>query len=384
MGKKKILILFAPLGMGHVKVAEALKEAFYRENKCEVECANILDFTSKIFRVSLPRLYDFTSAYFPAGYRWAYHYYNDSRRQKIIHEIPKIFLQSKFVQWLKALNPDCIISTHPLPLQLVTLTKERRIINILSANVCTDFGYHSIWLNQDVNYYFVANTEIQQKLILNGVKKNQVFVTGIPIAKKFAEPGNKEELSRKIHFDPEIPTFLFIGGILKKNEIEIVYRGIAKKMPHFQCIVVSGRDKKLEKELHSSFLQKKNAVRIFGFSNVLHEFMAVSDLVVSKTGGSTVSECLAAGLPMIIYKIIPGQEEENLKFLLRHKAAIKANTPQEIAKAAYELISNKPLLEAMKKNCRELGKPDAAHVVAQIVCNEIENANIKMKNDNLK
>lgn len=365
MEKKKVLILSAPLGMGHVKVAEALKEALCEGNSCEVTSASILDFTSKIFRVSLPRLYDLTSEYFPAGYRWAYHYYNDSKKQKIIHEIPKIFLQSKFLQWLRALNPDCIISTHPLPLQLVTLTKERRIINILSANVCTDFGYHSIWLNADVNYYFVANAEIQEKLILNGVKSNQVFVTGIPIAKKFSEPQNRQELSRKIQLDPKIPTLLFIGGLLKKNEIEGVYERISKKMPSVQCIVVSGRDKKLEHELHSSFLQKENSVRIFGFSNVLHELMAASDLVISKTGGSTVAECLALELPMLAYKVIPGQEEENLSYILRNGAGVRAETLNDISARVLEIFAENKKLEALKNACRILRKPLAARMVAE-------------------
>ena len=95
-----------------------------------------------------------------------YKYYNHKLRQKSLSDISNaIFEKSRFVKFVKEFNPDFIVSTNPLPMQLVSKTKEKNIIDILSANICTDFGFHSFWYNEDVNYYFVADEDIKKSLV---------------------------------------------------------------------------------------------------------------------------------------------------------------------------------------------------------------------------
>ena len=52
--------------------------------------------------------------------------------------------------------------------------------------------------------------------------------------------------------------------------------------------------------------------------------MTAADLVVTKPGGLSVSECLAKQRPMLLVSPIPGQEERNADYLLESGAAIKA------------------------------------------------------------
>ena len=50
--------------------------------------------------------------------------------------------------------------------------------------------------------------------------------------------------------------------------------------------------------------------------------MAVSDLVITKPGGLTSTEALVSNLPIIAINPIPGQEEDNARFLEHNNVGI--------------------------------------------------------------
>jgi processive 1,2-diacylglycerol beta-glucosyltransferase len=56
--------------------------------------------------------------------------------------------------------------------------------------------------------------------------------------------------------------------------------------------------------------------------NELYEQM---DIVLSKPGGITASECLRKEIPLCLLDALPGQQERNGKYLLEEKLAIKIN-----------------------------------------------------------
>ena len=91
---------------------------------------------------------------------------------------------------------------------------------------------------------------------------------------------------------------------------------------------------------------------------------ALVDLV-SKPGGLTTSEALIKALPMVIVRPIPGQEEWNASHLLRHGAAARAETLDDLTATARALLSHPERLEKMRDNCRGLARPWAAYDAAE-------------------
>ena len=104
----------------------------------------------------------------------------------------------------------------------------------------------------------------------------------------------------------------------------------------------------------------------------MHELMAASDLMIAKPGGLTTSESLAMGLPMIILKPIPGQEERNAIFLLEAGAGVWAQTPELIIYKTGEILKDGARLQSMKNAARKIGKPDAAENIVRRVMAPIE------------
>ncbi|MCL6593524.1 MAG: hypothetical protein K6T31_06065 [Alicyclobacillus sp.] len=81
-----------------------------------------------------------------------------------------------------------------------------------------------------------------------------------------------------------------------------------------------------------------NRVRVYGFVHDVWELMAVSDLMLTKAGGLTISEALALQLPMLLYRPIPGQEVQNAKFLVRQGVAVLARNRREVSKHLLDLL----------------------------------------------
>lgn len=96
--------------------------------------------------------------------------------------------------------------------------------------------------------------------------------------------------------------------------------------------------------------------------------MACADLVITKPGGLTTSECMVMGLPMIVNSPIPGQEERNADYLLEQGVALKAFDGVTLEYRVRRLLDQPELLAGMRERSRALGRPDAAaRVLARVL-----------------
>jgi processive 1,2-diacylglycerol beta-glucosyltransferase len=369
---KKVLILYAPLGAGHKAAANAIAEAFaFKYPKIEIKKVDVLDFVFEAFKKSLPWAFVFINSKAPFLYKWIYEIYNNRLRQKSLSNISNLILKkSLFVKFIKEFSPNFIVSTNPLPMQLVSKTKEKNIIDILSANVCTDFGFHSFWLNEDVNYYFTANQEIKNSLVERGVAFDKIKITGIPVSLKFNKLSDRKKIAENLRFDASKNILLIVGGKSSCKNLLAIIKGVREKNSKLQIIIVAGRDKILYKKLKISEIKNDNLIKIFGFIGNLDEYMSASDLILTKAGGLTVSECLIKNLPMVINDIIPGQEEDNVNYAQKNGVGIKAESAKDSISAINELLSHPEKLAAMRENCKKIAKPNAASDLADFIVSE--------------
>jgi len=370
---KKILILYAPLGVGHGAAAQAIAEAFaLKYPKIEIRNINVLDFVPEVFKKGLPWVYNQTTSKTPILYKIIYNFYKT--RSKHLNNLSRIILKkSKFVEFIQEFNPDFIVSTNPLSMQLVSLTKEKKIIDIPSANVCTDYGFYSLWHNKDVNYYFVANEEIKKSLVKYGVKGEKVMVTGIPISSKFSKAINRERIISDLGLDVSKKILLIVGGRISYNNLIKIINGVKKNNKDLQFIIVAGRDKALQEKLNDSEIVNDPATRVFGFVNNLEDYMSSSDLILTKAGGLTVSECLVKNLPMVFNDIIPGQEEDNVNYVARQGAGVKARGVRKSIEVINKLFFHSEKTAEMKRNCVKIAKPSAANDLVDYIVLQIKN-----------
>jgi processive 1,2-diacylglycerol beta-glucosyltransferase len=135
--------------------------------------------------------------------------------------------------------------------------------------------------------------------------------------------------------------------------------------PYLQLIVLTGRNQALYEMLKPIEAFYAARVRIVGFTQRVDQLMACADLVITKPGGLSTSECLAMGVPMLLVSPIPGQEERNAAWLIQEGAALRADDPATLQYRLQRLLNDTPRLAAMRSRARALARPYAAREVLQ-------------------
>ena len=175
----------------------------------------------------------------------------------------------------------------------------------------------------------------------------------MPLRIPFARAYDRQELLRKHGLDPALPVVLVMGGgdgLIGRSLISMLEE--AQEIPPAQFILVCGRNERLRLQLQKRLVRiaGPHRIRLTGFIDYVHELMAASDVMVTKPGGLTVSEALALDLPMILYKPIPGQEQENSAYLTGMGAALEARNKAELHQRICQVVSEEALRTVLRRN----------------------------------
>src|SRR5262249_9195767 len=105
--------------------------------------------------------------------------------------------------------------------------------------------------------------------------------------------------------------------------------------------------------------------QIYGYI-ALPDLMHAADMIATKAGGLTVSEALAAGKPLLIHGLPPGQEAGNLRYVEKHGAG--RWTPDSDAPVARvgQWLADPTELQQVTAAAQRLGRPNAALQIARL------------------
>ena len=123
--------------------------------------------------------------------------------------------------------------------------------------------------------------------------------------------------------------------------------------------VVCGTNDDLRKKLQKR-TEEYSQVHVLGTVNNVPQLMQASDLFLTKPGGLSTSEAMAAELPMVLIDAVAGCETHNLNFFLRNGMAVTANTPKAIADTTIKTLNAPVLLSKMRAAMRSQTECTAA------------------------
>lgn len=298
---------------------------------------------------------------------WDYLYDNDNVKQKtekfrnMLHKLNNVKLH-RLIEWYK---PDIIVCTQAFPCAAMAEYKRVHNSNIPIVGIVTDYGVHAYWADKEVDLYVVPNQAGMDKLVELGIDRNKIETIGIPIFQKFCLPLDNRKVRGKFNLDNGKPVVLVMGGSQGMVSMDEIVKHLIKLPLDLRLIVVCGANKKLYKKLEKIQAKFKVQMHLYKYVNNIEELMSVADLIVTKPGGLTVAESLAKGLPMVIVNPIPGQEAKNTEFLVRNKAALKAEDAGDVARHVGDLISHPDALKEIKRLIANIARPDAAPKIAE-------------------
>jgi processive 1,2-diacylglycerol beta-glucosyltransferase len=367
---KKVLILSAAVGAGHLRAAEALEKTFKQMNAAEeVKNIDVLNYTNPLFRRLYGKAYLDMVNTMPEVLGWMYDSldkpWENERRRLALDRLNTLPL----VNLLKKEKPDIAVCTHFLPSEIISWLKAKGKVDFPQAIVVTDFDAHAMWLCHHYEQYFVALDETKIHLSKIGIPADKITVSGIPIDPLFAEHKDKNAMREKFGLEKDKLTILVSAGGFGVGNIEYLLQALSDLQTPSQIVAICGRNEDLKTKLEKLSKEKFNNERVtfkpIGFTREMDEYMSAADLIVGKPGGLTTSEAMAKGLIFVVVNPIPGQEERNSDHLLEKGCAIKCNNLPVLAYKIDELVKDKTRFETMKANVLKFARPNASQTIVE-------------------
>ncbi len=367
----KILIFYATYGGGHLSAANAMKEIINKEYpEIEVEVIDCMKYLNKIIDSITVKGYEELSKRVPK--MWG-KIYKASRKGIVAGFSNKInfILTEKLGKLIQSKNPQFIISTHPFSTQMCGILKKKGKLKIPVSTILTDFKYHEQWLvkHEYLEKFFVSNEKMRQSLIEYGLKQDKIYTTGLPISQRFLQNFDRENILKEFELKENTKTILFFAGgkmgLARKNIVTYM-ETLVENSNDIQIIAVSGKNPKIYEKFRRIAKEKEN-VKVLQFTDKVPELMSISDIVITKPGGITVSESLASNLPIIVINPIPGQEEENAEFLEENGLAIWIKNKDNIKEELTNAIKDDEKLNQIKQNIVKFSRPNAAKEICEII-----------------
>lgn len=365
----RVTIFSCTYGGGHHRVAEVLAEEFRRLSECDVTVYDYIEtFMGHLYNVVSTFFYVGTVRWAPWIWRWFYRTTSDiaydSFTQRFINGLGK----GRLARFLAIHRPDLVVCTYCVPAGAISELKQAGRTEVPCVTVVTDHAVHSQWIHPHVDLFLVSSEYVRDGVVARGIPAERVLATGIPIDPRFAAAVDRRDLRRTHGLDPERPVILAMVGAANLVRGPLDLHRILTELPRpVQILFVCGRDERLRRAIEALGPAARNPVRVFGYVRDVYELMAISDLMVSKAGGVTTSEALAAELPMIAVSPVPGQEEENLSYLTDLGAVVGAATPAELRRVLLDLLDHPDRLERMREAARRVKRPDAAARAADAI-----------------
>lgn len=364
----KLLIASASAGAGHERAALALKRAFDLDGyEGSAQAVDVLQYTNAAFRQIYLRSYFSMISALPWYWRYLYHRWD----KKPVHGLERRAMcaldrlnAGRFIRLVEEQQPTHVICTHFLPAEVLASMRRRGKLDAPLAVVVTDYDAHRIWINRGTDRYFVASDYIRGLFISKGAPPERVTTAGIPIDPVFSQPIDRAEARAELGLEPDLPTVLTIGGGGGVGGMRKTVCALAE-CGDVQILAVAGHNRKLKRELEELALPGPAKLRIYGFVDYIEKLMAASDLIVTKPGGMSSTECLAVGLPMVLTVPIPGQEERNAAFLVGCGAAFTARNSSQVREVVAEMLADPGRLARMKKAALRVARPNAASHIVQ-------------------
>lgn len=374
-----VIVVHASVGSGHRSAANAIAQAFELLRKesdsivpadIEVEVIDILDYgrikfdgdaTASMFVGATRPIYDLTWRYtFTGRLLWA----GGTIWSRIMF--------APFTALIAEKRPLAIVATHIVGANAAVSARMITGQTFPVISVPTDYETEGLWPHRYTDLFCVATESMAETLRARKIEDERIRITGIPTREAFRTPCDRDEVRERFGLPKDKPVVLALAGAYLPRPYLRLRETIDKTLPYLHTlqslhfVLVAGNDEEYERRLRRTCedLGVDN-VTVFGYVSDMASLMMASDVVMCKSGGLTVTECLCAEAPMVLIGKAYGQEKINVEMLTAAGAAMHVTTARELVNALRYLMDNPGVIDAMLTRARILRKPNAARDIAE-------------------
>jgi processive 1,2-diacylglycerol beta-glucosyltransferase len=367
----RVLVLTASYGSGHNAAARSLATAFRRAGASAIVVDHFRDLVHPLFARATRALYHWVLRRCPSLWGAAY-----ALGDRLTSDSPLTFGATrlgaaKLAALLAREAPDAVVTVHATPAVVLASLADRGFAVPAHTTVVTDFVAHSQWIARNVDRYCVAADEVKHEFLARGIPPERIVVTGVPVRPEFEDPIDPAEARAAFGLSSRLPVVLAMAGAQGSlGRLPDVVGVLAQLRLPLQALVIAGLDRRLETELRVR--TAGSPIRTLGYVTDIRRLMAAADVLVTKAGGMTLAEALAAEVPLVVFGSLPGQERRNERFASRCGVALVARSRDELRQAVERALAEPALLERLRRQTRRLRRPDASRRVVRAVLERSE------------
>jgi 1,2-diacylglycerol 3-beta-galactosyltransferase len=364
--KPRVLFLFSDTGGGHRSAAEAIIEALELEFPGRLT-TEMVDF----FKDYAPPPLDKAAEIYPPMARvpdvWelGYRLSDGPNRTRVISDVLWPYYRRASRKLICEHPADLYVSVHPLaiaPILRVLGPKHPPFLTVVTDMVST----HSFWYNEGADRILVPTDIARLRAIENGMDPACVQVVGLPVADRFCHPlGDRGTLRKKLGWPINLPVILLVGGGEGMGPVAKTAYAIDAAGLKASLVVIAGRNRKLKVALEKH--QWTIPTQIYAFVREMPEFMRAADVLLTKAGPGTISESFIAGLPLVLYSRMPGQEDGNVTYVVNEGAGVWAPKPDQVVSALRYWLRHPSQMARVSAACLRLARPDASRRIARTI-----------------
>ncbi|MEI6286271.1 MAG: glycosyltransferase [Bacillota bacterium] len=362
---KRILFLSAPFGHGHAKAAQAVIKAIKKTDPTvDTRLVDVFEEYPDFFGSALTKAYLRFVAKVPKFYGTLYDMQNQYGKYFSMRSVMHMAGAYKMLKLVRKVQPSAIVCTHFLPAGILDYLIANKYINIPVYGIITDYSLHYWWVFEHIRKYFIGCADMIESFEHYKIDASHFQVTGIPSSLDLTKLNARVEILNRLNLRDDLPIVAAMGGGTGMIPLDEIAKALDKSTVPFQLVMMAGTNLNMYRQLIEYKKHAKKPLRIYSYIDFVNDVMAVSDMIISKPGGLTTAETLSIGLPMIVYKPIPGHETDNARFLTDNNAALIAPNIKELVNIVEGLLTCPKTLQQLRINVKNLGSPNAASAIA--------------------
>lgn len=365
----RVLYLSAGFGEGHNAAARALVGA--TEAALGPGSARMID----VFGLARPRLNAIVRRSYiglinraPSAWSTVYRWLDRSpRAANVVRFLGRE--QRVLADVIARERPAVLCSTYPMYAFMLGALRRRGTEVPRHFNVVTDsISINALWWREACAGWFVPNEDSAEVMRHAGVEAARIHPLGFPVDGFFA--AQQGRLSPPALSSGARPRVLYIINSGTRGAEDTARRLLAETDWDITCTV--GRDDRLRTALQRPAADRPNPATILGWTTEIPHLLMTHHAVVSKAGGATTQEAIAARCPMIVNQIVPGQEEGNYELLRRHGIGGLGETPARVIDCLREAFADDGRIwRRWRQSVDQLARPEAARDIVTAIIPEL-------------
>ena len=329
----KVLILTVAYGQGHISAAAGIAEEYISRGSkvmvadpCDADSTGFYTLSKAYYRLCVRR----------APWLWAMAYAQTDTADwssKVTWPIIRT-ATNRLADLLISWRPDVVVCTYPLYAYMMDHLSELRISDVPYAVVVTDsLEISRPWVKSRTNFLFVPDGYSASMLRERyGLPDSVVIESGFPVRKAFQQFVDKDE--------PSMSQLNILYGAYLSTEATVrQIRSLFEAFPQAEIVLLAGdRYAKLFKRLYPHVMN--GSLTLLSTSEQMPALFSKAHLYIGKTGAATMFEAYASCVPVIANYALPGQEQGNLRLILRDGVGCWAGSPGSLISSIQELLQN--------------------------------------------